>query len=389
MTDRIRVLFALGSLGGGGAERQVLNYLRHLDRARFAPLLYLHYRRGELLSQVPPDVPVVAFWDRHAMPRWSLPGTIYRRQVRDLAAVLAEQQIHALCAVTFLLTLVAAAAVRRRPVPWLAVEMADPRLDFAHQTTRFRRIKRRLVAAAYRQASRAVAVSAGVRDGLIDYYGVPSQQIRVLPNFIDLEEVDRLAGQDPPVWRGDGGFHIVCVGRLDEQKGHRFLLQAVDDLVHQRGRQNLRLHLLGQGPLQQELEHFVATRQLQPYVEFAGFVPNPLPSLRAADLFCLPSIYEGLPLALLEALACGTPVVATDCPSGPREILQGGQFGRLVRPQDEQALADAIAEVAQAVEHWRGVAAKGRQHVAQHYSHLSGPQHLAQLLTDICAAPQT
>jgi hypothetical protein len=111
MPGKLRVLFTIGSLAGGGAERQTLLYLRHLDRRRFEPLLYLTYRQGELLDQVPDDVPVLAFWDRHRFPRWNVPGRIHRWQVRDLARVLVEREIDVLVSVTFLATLVAGSAV--------------------------------------------------------------------------------------------------------------------------------------------------------------------------------------------------------------------------------------------------------------------------------------
>ena len=85
ISDRIRVLFAIGSMGGGGAERQVTEYLRHLDRSRFTPYLYLMRREGSLLRRVPDDVPITAFWERQLPPRFNYPGRIHRMQVRDRA----------------------------------------------------------------------------------------------------------------------------------------------------------------------------------------------------------------------------------------------------------------------------------------------------------------
>ena len=86
---KTRILFTIGSMSGGGAERQTINYLRYLDRDRYEPFLHLHYRRGEYLANVPGDVPVSAFWDRHRPPRMPVPGRILCRQIRDLAQVLA------------------------------------------------------------------------------------------------------------------------------------------------------------------------------------------------------------------------------------------------------------------------------------------------------------
>jgi glycosyltransferase involved in cell wall biosynthesis len=385
MFDKLRVLFAIGSMGGGGAERQVIHYLRHLDRQRFVPLLYLLEGRGELLSEVPADVAMFAFDRRQTSPDGYFPGRIRRRQIADLAQVLREQAADVMCAVTFHMTLIASGARRRRSTPWLAVEMADPRRDFPGQVTRFRWLKRRLLARAYRAADRCVAVSHGVRDGLQQYHGVPGERIAVLPNFIDVAEVDRLAQTPPPDWP-NAAFHVVSVGRLHPQKGQRFLLEAVARLVAQGGRQRLRVHLLGQGPLEMELRRFVRDHRLESHVEFAGFQDNPIAWIKRADLFCLPSLYEGLPLALLEAMACGVPVLATDCPSGPREVLDGGRYGRLVPPGEVDALAAAIADAMDQPQAWQTLTPAARQRVEMEYGILTGIARLENLLREAAEA---
>ncbi len=382
MSRTTRVLFAIGSLAGGGAERQTINYLRHLDRGRFTPLLYLHYRQGELLSDVPDDVPVLSFWDNHSHPRLNYPGRILGAQVRDLARVLKEEKIDVLCAVTFLLSLVASASVRRRPTPWLAIEMADPRLDFENQTKRFRWIKRRLLARAYRRADRGVAVSEGVRAGIAETYGVPCETIDVVRNFIDVADVDRMANAPSPTL-APNRFHIAVVGRLDVQKGHIHLLRAMARLIHEEELTDIQLHLLGQGPLERELRKFVGGHNLDDHVHFVGFVQNVPAYLRACHLFCLPSLYEGLPLALLEAMACRVPIVATDCPSGPREVLGDGKYGRLVAPANPRALAGAIRDAVDNYDDWQAVVNDARKHVEESHSADTGIRALQDLIETI------
>ena len=372
-------------MAGGGAERQTLLYLQHLDRRRFEPLLYLTYRQGELLDQVPDDVPVLAFWDRHRFPRWNVPGRIHRWQVRDLARVLAEREIDVLVSVTFLATLVAGSAVLLRPTPWLAVEMADPRRDLANEIKRFRWLKRLHLTRAYRRADRTVAVSEGVREGLAAMYGPPVERLVVLPNFIDVDDVDRRAAQPAPEL-DPGRFHLIAVGRLNPQKGHLDLLRAMTQLVHQHQQHHLHLHLLGQGPLEAELRQFVDRHQLRDHVTFAGYVSNPLPYVKSCQLFCLPSLYEGLPLALLEAMACAVPVLAADCPSGPREVLADGRFGRLVPAADPQALADAIADTVAHPDAGQQLVRAARQRVVECYSTTAVIGQLEQLLLDVGSA---
>jgi len=268
-------------------------------------------------------------------------------------------------------------------VPWVAVEVADPRLGLSDPSLRFRWLKRRLVGRVYRSASRVIANSEGVRQGLIDYYRLPERAVITLYNSVDIERLDRLVPVAEPALE-PGRFHVVCAGRLHRQKGYIYLLRAVDELVNGRGRKELAVHVLGQGPLEAELKEFVSRRGLAGHVFFPGFTPNPYSWFRQAQLFCLPSLYEGMPNALLEAMACGVPVLAADCPSGPSEILDGGKYGRLVPPGDSAALADAILHAMDHYEEWRAIVPLARARIEQDFSVSVGVKRLEQLLLEVC-----
>jgi glycosyltransferase involved in cell wall biosynthesis len=200
-----------------------------------------------------------------------------------------------------------------------------------------------------------------------------------------VDDVDRRAAQPAPVL-DPGRFHLIAVGRLNPQKGHLDLLRAMNQLVHQRQQHHLHLHLLGQGPLEAELRQFVDRQQLRDHVTFAGYVSNPLPYVKGCQLFCLPSLYEGLPLALLEAMACAVPVLAADCPSGPREVLADGRFGRLVPAADPQALTDAIADTVDDPDAGQQLVRAARQRVVECYSTTAVIGQLEQLLLDVGSA---
>ena len=387
MNDRqkTRVLFAIGSLSGGGAERQLIEYLTHLDRSQFVPFLYLVSEEGELRDELPQDIAVEVFWKRHRSPRLNIAGRIYRMQVRDLADVMRLRRIDVLCTITFMLTLIGRSSVRYYPVPWVAIDMADPRLDFDHSTVRFRRFKKKMLCRAYRETSITVAVSDGVKAGLVEYFQTPEEHIQTVHNFVDLSRIDRLARIPCDPVFDSANFNIISIGRLQEQKGHIHLLEALDQLVTGQDRRKLVLHIFGQGPLEGALKEFVSTRRLHENVRFWGFVRSPYNYLAAADLFCLASIYEGLPLVLLEALTCRVPVVATDCPSGPREVLRGGMFGQLVPPANPEALAKAIRQVIDRHDHYRDKAEAGREHVARNYSAKVGTERLQDVLSRACS----
>jgi len=228
-------------------------------------------------------------------------------------------------------------------------------------------------------------VSDGVRQAAIDYYGLPPDKALTLYNFFDIERIDRLMAEalPPSEARQPGRFEIACSGRLHPQKGFSFLLEAVRELVHVRGYRQIHLRILGTGVLETELQAYVARHQLGPHVSLAGFRQNPLPYFRQADLFCLSSLYEGMPNALVEAMLCRTPVLATDCPSGPREILQGGRFGRLVPPADSRALADTIENAILEPHAWQSPVPAARNHIEQHFSSAAGIQRLENVLSGL------
>lgn len=355
MTGKIRVLFALSQLAAGGSQRQLMAILRRLDRQRFDPVLYLLYPGGELASELPADVPVEIWTQRGGTRRGYLPGAGYRARAADLAKVLAQRQIDVVYDRTYHMTLITAAACRRRPTPRVSVIVTDPQRDLATNRERYGWIKRWLLARAYRQATRVLAVSEGVRQAAIACYRLPEHQVHTLGNFFDLDEIDRLAAQPlpqeeqrrPPPW-----CELVAAGRLHRQKGFDLLIEAVARLT-QRGVGPVHVRILGDGPEAASLQTLIQRRGLTQHVTLAGFRSNPLPYYRQADLFCLPSRYEGLPNALAEAIACRTPVVAADCPSGPRELLAGGQYGRLVPPDDVTALQAAIEAFVRDPQPWR------------------------------------
>lgn len=381
-----KLLFVLGSLGAGGAERQVLRILTHLNRERFAPALYVVNREGELLDQVPADVPIFAYWDDRVYPRLNFPGRILLSQARDLACVIERERIDLVYDRASQMTLTASLAMRRKSIPRVSVAVGDPSRDFELLHSRFAFAKRRLLRRAYQSADRVVGVSEGVRQGLIDFFALPPAQVVTCPNLFDIDHIDEAANVAFDKYESDR-FEIVSVGRLSPEKGHIHLLRAIERLVNIDRLPQVRLWLVGSGPLEQELRDFVEAHGLEGHVRFAGYQANPLPFVKHARLFCLPSLYEGMPNALIEAMICGTPVISSDCPSGPREILgEASKFGCLVPAADANALADAMANAIAEYPELQAKTLAARQHIIDNYSLKPGLRRLESLFDTLIDA---
>ena len=206
-----------------------------------------------------------------------------------------------------------------------------------------RRVLPPLVRTHYPWANRVVGVSEDVTNELVSDYGLAENLCTTIPNPVD---TDRIAAEaEKPVshpWFSEETLLIVGVGRLIRLKQFSVLLQAFERV---RRRIDARLVLIGRGPKRKALVQQADELGLQNHVDFLGFVDNPYKYMNRADLLAHPSQHEGFGLVLVEALACGTPVVATDCPGGPSDILAGGEYGKLVDVGSRRQLADAAVSM--------------------------------------------
>lgn len=197
---------------------------------------------------------------------------------------------------------------------------------------------------AYASADGAVAVSEGVADDLRHTFGVPDRKIWTLYSPIVTDDVRRLASLDPehPWFVPDAPPVVLGVGRLRDHKGFMSLIEAFAKV---RATRAMRLVLLGEGEQRSALERHAFELGVGDDVALPGFVSNPFAFMARSSVYVLSSEFEGLPGTLIQAMACGCPVVATDCRSGPREILADGRYGLLVPVGDIEAMARAIGSV--------------------------------------------
>ena len=203
----------------------------------------------------------------------------------------------------------------------------------------------RIVAPAYQVLAPFVSAAVGVSDGiarqLIKLGGLPERKVvRIYNAVVDVGFEERANMPVVHPWFCDGSAPIfVTAARLVPQKDHETLLRAM--AIYRQSRSG-RLLILGTGPLREHLENLAHELQIADAVDFVGFQSNPLPWFRRCDAFVLSSRSEGFGIALAEAMACGTPVISTDCEHGPAEILGHGRYGTLVPQQDPAAMAAAL-----------------------------------------------
>ncbi len=334
---RVTVLFFRPHLAGGGADRVTLTLLESIDRAAFAPSLALARLEGPFLDDVPADVPVV---DLRSARLW--------RTAPALAAELRRSRPQVLFSTSSGGNAVAVLA--------RALSRHRCRLVLAERNRLVRgplSPKKRLILAAkrllYPRADRLTAVSAGVKREMVERLGLAPERIEVVYSPLVTPEIAALAAEEPPhPWlaTGTGGPPrvpvLLAVGRLVAEKDHATLLAA---FARVRAARPARLLILGEGPLRPALESLAAELGVAADVALPGFDKNPFRYMARATVFVLSSRFEGLPGALVQAMACGAPAVATDCDSGPSEILRSEDEGLLVPVGDPEALAAAVLRV--------------------------------------------
>lgn len=350
---RIRLLAVMASLMGGGAERQMVLTLKHLDRSRFEPTLCLLERQGAFLQDLPADIPVLDLRKRAAR---DAPLLVVR-----LARVLREVRPDVVFSkVDYTNVIVAlAAALARSSAAVVAGETALQ--SRALENMSHPAVRRALLRWAYPRAARVVAATPGVVADLSDGLRVKGDY-EVIPNMLAVAAAQEAAKRDASHPFADDDVPLaVTAGRLAPGKGQADLLRAFAILADRR---RCNLLVLGEGPEQARLEALARELGIADRVAFLGFVQNPHALMARADVFVSPSHAEAFGNAIVEAMAVGTPVVSTRVPAGPEWIIEDRQTGVFAAPRDPDDLAAKIELVLDDPELAAAIASRGRLRAA-------------------------
>lgn len=330
-----RIAMLMPSLAGGGAEKMFLMVAAGLARRGFAVDLLIERAEGPYVELVPEGVRLLRLDAR-------LSGTTLPKLLRYLHRERPDVLLSNLDW-TNAFALIAKKFFAREPRVVVRQEAVFS-AALAESRFRIRGIVMRALKRLLPSADAIIAVSRGVAEDLERHLpGAARDLVRVVPNpVVDSELAARAAAPVAHPWFADRRVPVVLsAGRLHSQKDFPTLLRAFSEVAQARP---ARLVILGEGPLLARLRALARELRIARAVDFPGFRANPFAYMAKARVFALSSTSEGLPSVLIESMACGTPVVATDCPYGPREILESGRWGRLVPVGDHQSLAGAILD---------------------------------------------
>lgn len=319
-----RIAFYITSLEGGGAERNTALIASEMARRGHPVLVIADRKTGPNLDLLDSRIEVCGLSGGNAAHIGQL-----RRRLRDWRADIVFARL-GLCPIV-------AALAQITGGRWRTVisyhNPYDPKTHFGVRLSWW------TASLLSRLTYRTLGMSQDVIDQLVLSYRAQRRKCLMISNPIDLEKMDVQRTTPLPDDFPKARPYLLSVGRLVEQKGYPDLIAAYS-LVADKIEEDL--VILGEGPLEAELRAQIAAAGLSERIHLVGYDPNPFPIYAGARLFVLASHWEGFGNVILEALACGTPVVVTNCPGGPKDILDHGRYGTLVPIKQPEALAEAI-----------------------------------------------
>src|SRR5690625_607770 len=322
-----KIIFFLSNLNGGGAQRTVVNIINKLDRSKFKPILAVldlneNHPYYKIISK---DLKIL---DINRRGRYSIPKIVQVIRKENPSVVFST-----------LVQVNIAVAIAHK------VSGSNAKLILRETNQRDKNkmnvFRYKLIKWSYRYCDTIIALSNGVAEDIKKLYGINRDKIKVIFNPINIDFIETKSLDQHEV--SSSTLNFLACGRLEEQKNFSLLLNGLAEFNKEF--KDWQLYILGEGSQKELLINLAIKNKIEDKVYFTGFQENPYKYMRNADLFILTSKWEGFGHVIVEAMACGTPVLASDCPHGPSEILDNGNYGWLFKNNNKLDLLNKIREI--------------------------------------------
>ncbi|MBI5787879.1 MAG: glycosyltransferase [Candidatus Schekmanbacteria bacterium] len=332
---RKKIFFIIHALKGGGAEKVLIELLKNINREKFSLYVAIFNKGGVYFDEIPLDVQI---YDLCKISKYSFFSL--QRKLNNLIIELQIDIVLSFLNYTNFLTLMSKNLFGwKQPV---IISEHNPLTPYFNDNSHLSWVKKYLTKILYPQANFIIVVSNGIKKELLGVISLKEEKIRVIHNPVDINKIKELA-EEPVNLSCGNEFQIVTAGRLTTPKDYVTLLKAIKIV---RNYLNVHLSILGEGKDEGMLRNFSLDLGISEMVSFLGFQKNPYKYMAKSDLFILSSLWEGFGNVIVEAMCCKVPVIATDCPYGPGEIIFQGKNGILVSIKNENNLAEAILKIA-------------------------------------------
>jgi glycosyltransferase involved in cell wall biosynthesis len=337
--DKRKIIFISYCFEYGGAQRLLSTLLKYLDKKKFTFFVICCKKKGGMLKRIQDDANIFDL-------RTYTLATIFEFFIAALkiAKIIKKERIQLVvaadCNWTSLVTSFSKFIFRWNPALVLEENVVLSRF-YTFDNSKFVFLKKLLTRLLYPKSNLIIVPSAGVRNDLCENFNIHPSHIKVIPNPVDIEAISRLSKEavSHPWFLNKEVPVAVIACRLVKSKNLDWLIDICVDLHKQ---QMLRLLILGEGPEQERLEALIKRFNADEYIQLLEPQENPFKFVSKSDIFILPSLTESFSYILVEAMACGVPVISVNCPSGPREIIDDGMNGFLVEPYDKEGMKSKI-----------------------------------------------
>lgn len=328
-----KIVFILPNFRAAGVERVVITLANEMCRLGYSVSLLIFKNNGDLANDICKEIEVIELHiNRSSFAIFKLINFFRKNQVCFISSY----------SYLSILSIIANIITFKKSQIFVCEHTTLTQMNKAKSNYK-NKIVNFLMRMFYPLADGIIAVSSGVADDLSKAIDIPRKKIKVLYNPLDINFISKMSQNSPSHrWLLNKKQPLILgIGRLDIAKNFTLLINAFSKITDQT---DANLLILGEGDLRLELEQEIKKLQLSERCELMGYISNPYCYLKNADIFVLSSNVEGFSLVIVESLACNTPVISTDCPSGPNEILEDGKWGTLVPMNDVEILSVAMLE---------------------------------------------